>query len=168
MFESGLGGPEAGICVERIPTQHSKPASLAQPAQPARQPAQPPSTLPPVPRPPQGGECFLRELRCKKEMAKNGGVPTQIRTGSFYSGFIGIIYLHVYMHIYSVFSKNNGKKSIWLHSHRETYLLGQKDTRPHLHVYIGFYSVFVDMHLSSKSLFCSSLGFHHQTHLPGQ
>ena len=35
MFESGLGGPEAGICVERIPTQHSKPASLAQPAQPA-------------------------------------------------------------------------------------------------------------------------------------
>ena len=42
----------------------------------------------PAPRPPQGGECFLRELRCKKEMAKNGGVPTRIRTGSKESGLI--------------------------------------------------------------------------------
>ena len=30
----------------------------------------------------------MRELRCKKEMAKNGGVPTWIRTGSKVSGFI--------------------------------------------------------------------------------
>jgi len=30
----------------------------------------------------------LRELRCKKEMAKNRGVPTRIRNGSKVSGFI--------------------------------------------------------------------------------
>ena len=30
----------------------------------------------------------MRELRCNKEIAKNGGVPTRIRTGSKVSGFI--------------------------------------------------------------------------------
>ena len=40
----------------------------------------------------------MRELRCKKEMGENGGVPTRIRTGSFHLGFIGIIKKHVCMH----------------------------------------------------------------------
>ena len=62
----------------------------------------------------------MRELRCKKEMVENGGVPTRIRNGSFHSGFIGIIKKHAYMHPQTLFQYKIMKNVDSLHSHRET------------------------------------------------
>ena len=54
----------------------------------------------------------MRELRCKKEMAKNGGVPTRIRTRSFYSGFIVFFFCPYTLVFIGKIEKKEGKNSI--------------------------------------------------------
>ena len=59
----------------------------------------------------------MRELRCKKEMAENGGVPTWIRTGSFLLGFIGKTNRHFELAFMGRNEKQKVKKCDSLHSH---------------------------------------------------